>query len=254
MKRFAVIALAAVLALSACGREEQEVIPDFTFVPAVVTPEPQREHLEVIEPETEGVKLDENELKALNRMLFGNRYGENWYLRSIPVLWNTDSPADIDLYALFCGGFSGECDNLGYDELLYLSMQTGIEAEELQQLPSCRLPEYKMDLVLREYYGLTLPEYKMDLVLREYYGLTLTETCMNGLGGLLYYSPASSYYILGSLQGSISVGIHSAYEQADGGFIIYYCSDELYPTPDCVMRIVPNEYGSYRIVMNKPVT
>ncbi|MCF0195979.1 MAG: beta-Ala-His dipeptidase [Bacteroidaceae bacterium] len=27
-----------------------------------------------------------------------------------------------------------------------------------------------------------------DLVLREYYGLTLTETCMNGLGGLLYYS------------------------------------------------------------------
>ena len=237
MKRFAVIALAAVLALSACGREEQEVIPDFTFVPAVVTPEPQREHLEVIEPETEGVKLDENELKALNRMLFGNRYGENWYLRSIPVLWNTDSPADIDLYALFCGGFSGECDNLGYDELLYLSMQTGIEAEELQQLPSCRLPEYKMDLVLREYYG-----------------LTLTETCMNGLGGLLYYSPASSYYILGSLQGSISVGIHSAYEQADGGFIIYYCSDELYPTPDCVMSIVPNEYGSYRIVMNKPVT
>lgn len=39
------------------------------------------------EPETPGVKLNADELKALNRMFFASRNNGNWYYRSIPVQW-----------------------------------------------------------------------------------------------------------------------------------------------------------------------
>ncbi|MDO4816305.1 MAG: hypothetical protein Q4A83_06875 [Bacillota bacterium] len=228
------------LLFSACGlfEEEETTTPDYTYTPAMEQMGSEDEYGGVIpdEPETEGTKLDEDELNSLNKMLFVNRYGENWYYRSVPVLWSSENPADIDLYTLFYNGFVGECDNLTYDEIDYLSMQTGLEADQIREMGQFRLPESKMDMVLREYYG-----------------ITLTETNMVGLNKCIYRSETNCYYVLRNDTSSVNIGLHSAYEQADGGFIIYYSGNEKNPAPQYVMCLEPNDFGSYTITMNKPV-
>lgn len=230
----------ALLLFSACGlfEEDENIVPDYTYTPAAERENTVDEFNGVIpdEPETQGTKLNEDELKALNKMLFVNRYGENWYYRSVPVLWSSESPADIDLYKLFYNGFVGECDNLTYDEINYLSMQTGLDADRIAEMRQFRLPEGKMDMVLREYYG-----------------ITLTESNMVGLNKCIYWSATNCYYVLRDDSSTVYIGLHSAYEQADGGFIIYYSGDEKRPAPEYVMHIVPNDFGSYTITMNKPV-
>lgn len=188
------------------------------------------------EPETPGIKLNDAELKSLDKMLFGNKQGENWIYRSIPVQWSED-PKAIDLSVLFRNGFEGDCGNFTDEELMFLSETTGISISDLNGMWQMRLPEAKMDSVLREYYG-----------------ITLMDSYRNGLGNLLYWSGTNSYYVLGDTRAKINFGLHSAYEQENGGFIIYYGSSETSPSPENVMCLAPNEFGSYTIMYNKPVT
>jgi len=230
----------ALMLFSACGAPEEENKEPTDYVPKYSDTEDNNEDGNTgpvaDEPATEGVKLNADELSSLYSMLFGNRYGDNWYLRSVPVLWNSDSPANINLYTLFCSGFSGECDNYTDEEIMFLASQLGLSISDIRSAGQYRLPELMIDAVLREYYGIALME-------------------SNGVGleSLTYWSDTNSYYFLGYAAESVHVGIHSAYEQEDGGFIIYYSRNENNPAPDYVMTLVPNNYGSYTITMNRSV-
>ncbi len=245
MRKRTVTSLTAICLLlflfSSCGffEEGEKQTPEYNMPLTVNQTENDEDFNGVIpdEPETEGVKLNESELDSLYKMLFGNTYGENWYLRSLPVIWNTDNPADIDLYKLFYNGFVGECDNLTDEELEELSWQSGFSISEIEKMGQFRLPEARMDLVLREYYG-----------------ITFTESNRVGLNNCYYISSTGCYYVLRNDSYSYTVGIHSAYEQADGSFIIYYSSNENNPAPQYVMQLVPNDFGSYTITVNKQVS
>lgn len=230
----------AFLLLSACGlfEEDETDVPEFSFTPSAEQESTEDDFDGVIpdEPETEGTKLNEDELKSLDRMIFGNRFDDNWYYRSIPVLWNTENPADIDLYNLFYNGFPGECNNLTDDEIVYLAEQTGMSSSEIQKMGQFRLPEAQMDSVLREYYG-----------------ISLMDSNRFGLDKCIYWSATNCYYILRDDTSSVNLGLHSAYEQEDGGFIIYYSANEKHPAPEYVLYLEPNDYGTYTITMNKPV-
>ena len=240
VRRIGILAAALVLVFLFAGCDlfgGGNAEPENTLPPVVIDENAGGEVVPVgQEPETAGTKLTADELKALDKMLFGNKAGENWLLRSIPVLWEND-PCDIDLSVLFYNGFEGEKGNFTDDELYYISDMTGYSVDELMNMGQLRLPDAKMDAVLREYYG-----------------TTLMDTSRSGLGYAVYWSDTNSYYLLHSGDLSPNFAIHSAYEQDDGGFIIYYGNDQLRPEPEYVMVITPNEFGTYTILYNKPVT
>lgn len=240
VRRIGILAAALVLVFLFAGCDlfgGGNAEPEYTLPPVMTT---ENAGGEVVpagqEPETEGSKLDADGLKSLNKMLFGNTVGENWLWRSVLVQWE-DDPRGIDLSMLFYNGFEGEKGNFTDDELYYISDMTGYYEEELMEMGQYRLPEVRMDAVLREYYG-----------------ITLMDTELNGLGGAIYWSATNSYYMLHDDERAPCFAIHSAYEQDDGGFIIYYGNDQLRPEPEYVMELTPNEFGTYTILYNKPVT
>ena len=234
---FAVMCFALLL-MAGCDKPDDLNVPE-------VTPPAASESVNVgelagepvgQEPETPGVKLNADELKSLDRMLFGNKFSDNWYYRSLAVVWTEDNTPLIDLSKLFYNGIDGECDNLTKDEIAYLSVVTGISENDIAGMGQFRLPEAKMDYILREYFG-----------------ITLDETARTGLENAVYYSNTGCYYLLHNDRLSVIFGLHSAYEQDNGGFIIYYGANELSPAPEYVMAVEPNDMGSYTVLYNKPV-
>lgn len=189
------------------------------------------------EPETPGVKLNADELKALNRMFFASRNNGNWYYRSIPVQWTDDNPCNINIGILFYNGIDGDVNNLTQEEIEWLSRQTGLSDKDISETGQYRLSEAKMDYVLREYYG-----------------ITFNDSYHTGFENVIYRSDTGCYYLLHGDVINARFGLHSAYEQDDGGFIIYYGSNEKKPEPEYVMALAPNDFGSYTIVYNKSVT
>lgn len=237
-KRIALILMLilSVLLFAACGDETEEV--EASLPPENASAAVESDIGEPVgqEPETTGTKLNADELKALDKMLFGKKSGENWYLRSIAVQWPDADPNNIDISVLFYNGFDGECQNFTDEEIFSISMATGMNENDLRAAGQFRLPEAKMDYVLREYYGTTFTDF---------HGI--------GLEKMIYLPETACYYMLHDDMTTPDFGLHSAYEQPEGGFIIYYGADAQRPAPEYVMELAPNEFGSYTILYNKSV-
>lgn len=237
---FAALCLAVLLTAGCALFSDDSAEPEFTLPPlAENTDSADDGELTAVgqEPETPGIKLNSDELKSLNRMFFASRNNSNWYYRSIPVQWTDDNPCNINIGTLFYNGIDGDVNNFTKDEIAWLSVQTGISEKDISEMGQYRLSEAKMDYVLREYYG-----------------ITFNDSYHTGFGSAIYRSDTGCYYMIHNDEINARFGLHSAYEQDDGSFIIYYGSNEKNPAPEYVMALAPNDFGSYTILYNKSVT
>lgn len=138
-----------------------------------------------------------------------------------------ETPADVDLFYLFYGGFSDEPQKPMGDEMILLE-NTGAGKY---------WPE--MDLI-------RLPVEKMDATLTELFGITLEQTNGVGLERLIYLEETNCYY--SAHTGMEYADIRVFYVVEDNGNVVVHYNETM--NGFCKATLIPTEDGSYQILSN----
>ena len=171
-------------------------------------------------------ELNENALSAEElaefQALFDNT--EQQYLRTVTSCY--DDPARIDLYQMFYGGFGDE--NISEEEWKFLE---GVWTESQLSWDVSRIPEEKMDEILREYLG-----------------IGLDETDCIGLDGFAYLESAGCYFHTSGDTNRIPIMIQAgSYTQDGKAELVYDREGELF-----VVTMVQVE-GRWIVCKNLPL-
>ncbi len=137
------------------------------------------------------------------------------------------APEDVNLFYLFCDGFRDESQKPTEDELVLLEGKMGQFWKE-------------MDLF-------RLPVEKMNIILRELYGITLEQTNGVGLDSLVYLEETDCYYTSHTgPYAAENLTVSDVQTMEDGSLLVKYS----YYKGDYIVKLMPEDEGGYRILSN----
>lgn len=186
MKKILAILLALMLLCGCAGQTEPTLPPVQTA---------QNPTVAATEPELKENALSAEELAEF-QALFDNT--ELQYIRTVTSCY--DDPAGIDLYQMFYGGFGDE--TISEEEWAFLE---GVWTESQLSWDVSRIPEEKMDEILREYLG-----------------IGLDETDCIGLDGFAYLESAGCYFHTSGDTNRIPITIQAGSYTQDGEVELVY--------------------------------